>query len=208
MKKLTLAAALLLSITVANAQDNKPSLPDFMPQIYKSEWATLTGLIKAEKWEDADKLTSSYYNRVKNDEFRKDDAAILRYMILNVTAAELANGKIDNATAVKKLKPLEGKRFISPTITFKSKGILNLLLLSADGKSWVKCTTNKDADVIQMTELFEIAYPEMLQDTDKYDNRNFRLSGIIKTINADSPAKPHLDVTYSGTEIWDLSPAR
>jgi hypothetical protein len=208
MKKLTIAAALLLSLTAVNAQDNKPALPDFMPQIYKSEWTTLTGLIKAEKWADADKLTDSYYKRVNNDDFRKDDAAILRYMMLNITAAALANGQIDNATALKKLKQLEGKRVITPTVTFKSKGILNLLLLSADGKSWIKCTTNKDADVIQMTELFEVAYPEMLQDTEKYDNRNFRLSGIIKTISADSPAKPHLDVTFSGTEIWDISPAR
>lgn len=206
MKKLATAAALIISLTAVNAQDNKPALPDFMPQIYKSEWATLTGLIKAEKWDDADKLTASYYNRVKNDDFRKDDAAILRYMILNITAAELANGVIDNAEALKKLKPLEGKRFISPTFTFKSKGILNYLLLSGDGKSWMKCTTNKEADIIQMAENFEVAHPEMLENTGKYDGRNFRLSGTIKAFKADSPVKPHLEVSYSNTEIWDISP--
>lgn len=208
MKKLTLAAALLLSLTAVNAQDNAPAIADFRPEIYKKEWTDLGNLLKEEKWPEADKLAVSYMQRVANDTHRKDDAAILNYMLLAAVSGELANGQIDNATALKKLKQLEGKRFITPTVTFKTKGILNLLLLSADGKSWIKCTTNKQADVIQMTELYEVAYPEMLQNTEKYDNRNFRLSGIIKTISADSPAKPRLDITFSGTEIWDLSPAR
>ena len=206
MKKLAFTTALLLSLTATHAQDSKPALPDFKPEIYKSEWATLSGLIKTEKWVDADKLTASFYDRVKSDEYRKDDAAILRYTMLNVVAAELADGVIDNEAALKKLEPLEGKRFISPTFTFKSKGILNYLLLASDGKSWIKCTTNKVADVIQMAENFEVAHPEMLQGTEKYDNRNFRLSGTIKTIKADSRAKPHLEVSYANTEIWDISP--
>lgn len=206
MKKLATAAALFISLTAMNAQDNKPALPDFRPEIRRTEWTELTGLIKAEKWTDADKLTVTYYDRVKNDDLRKDDAAILRYMMLNVVAGELADGIIDNEAALKKLKPLEGKRFISPTFTFKSKGILNYLLLSSDGKSWNKCTTNKEADVIIIAENFEVAHPEMLENTGKYDNRNYRLSGTIKTITANSPVKPHLEVSYANTEIWDISP--
>lgn len=205
MKKFASTAALFIAL-VANAQDTKPAIADFRPEIHKTEWLEITDIIKAEKWEDADKLATAYYNRVKNDNYRKDDAAILRYMMINVVAAELANGVIDNAEALKKLKPLEGKRFISPSFTFKSKGILNYLILSDTGKSWIKCTTNKEADVIQMAENFEVAYPEMLENTAKYDGRNFRLTGTITHINASSPVRPHLEVSYANTEIWDITP--
>lgn len=205
MKKIATTTALLVAL-LTNAQDNKPAIADFRPEIHKKEWLELTEIIKAEKWQDADKLTTSYYNRVKEDNYRKDDAAILRYMILNVVAAELANGVIDNTEALKKLKPLEGKRFISPSFMFKSKGILNYLILADTGKSWVKLTTNKEADVVQMVENFEVAYPEMLVETAKYDGRNFRLTGIINTVNANSPVRPHLEVSYENTEIWDITP--
>jgi hypothetical protein len=205
MKKLLTATVFTITL-LANAQSNTPAIADFRPEIYKKDWQELTDIIKAEKWQEADKLTTTYYSRVKNDNYRKDDAAILRYMMINVVAAELANGVIDNAEALKKLKPLEGKRFISPSLTFKSKGILNYLILADTGKSWVKCTTNKEADVIQMAENFEVAYPEMLVDTAKYDGRNFRLTGTIKGINASSPVRPHLEVSYANTEIWDITP--
>lgn len=202
-----LFATVALTITLfANAQSNSPALPDFNSEVKKSEWQQLTATIKAEKWEEAEKLVTNYYNRVKDDKIRIDDAAILRYTLLNVTAVQLANGAIDNAEALKRLKPLEGKRFISPTFTFKTKGILNSLILADTGKSWVKCTTNPEADVIQMLENFEVAYPEMLEGTAKYDGRNFRLTGTITTVSANSTVRPHLEVAYANTEIWDISP--
>jgi hypothetical protein len=204
MKKLATTAALFIAL-LSNAQENTPAIADFRPEIHKKEWLELTEIIKAEKWQEADKLTTAYYDRVKNDNLRKDDAAVLRYMMLNVVAGELANGVIDNAEALKKLKPLEGNRFISPSFTFKSKGILDCLILSDDGKAWALIHTNTDKDRVLMNELFGVAYPEMLANTEKYDNRDFRLTGTITSVTANSPVRPHLEITYANTEIWDIA---
>nr|WP_322623840.1 hypothetical protein [uncultured Flavobacterium sp.] len=214
MKKISRIAAfafLALSFNQMTAQVNPgaPNVPDFTTKtINRSEWKSLTELFKTEKWEEAEKTATSYLARAEKDAYHAEDAAVLRYMIINALSVELANGLTDKETTLKKLKPLQGKEVVTPTLTFKSRGILNSLLLSDDGMSWTQTTTNKQQDMIVMKETFKVAFLSMLQETTKYDGNNFRLRATIGEITANNPAHPRLDVVYNNTEIWDISPTK
>lgn len=214
MKKLSRIAtfaflALSLNQMTAQVSAGTPNVPDFtMKAIFKSEWKTVIDQLKSEKWEEAEKTATGYLTRAEKDTYHKEDAAVLRYMIINAISGELANGLTDKETALKKLKPLEGKEVVTPTLTFKSRGILNSLLLSDDGMAWTQTTTNKEQDMVILKETFKVAFLSMLQETTKYDGNNFRLRATVGEITANNPAHPRLDVIYNNTEIWDISPAK
>jgi len=214
MKKIFRIAAfafLGFSFSQMNAQlsTTTPNVPDFtMKAIFKSEWKVVIDLLKNEQWADAEKTATGYLTRAEKDTYHAEDAAVLRYMIINAISGELANGLTDKETALKKLKPLEGKEVVTPTLTFKSRGILNSLLLADDGMAWTQTTTNKEQDMVVLKETFKVAFLSMLQETTKYDGNNFRLRATVGNITANNPAHPHLDVVYNNTEIWDISPAK
>lgn len=214
MKKLSRIAAFAffaLSFNQMSAQlsTTTPNIPDFtMKAIFRSEWKVVTDQLKNEQWAEAEKTATGYLVRAEHDAYHAEDAAILRYMIINAISGELANGLTDKETALKKLKPLQGKEVVTPTLTFKDKGILNNLLLADDGLAWTQTITNKAQDMIVLKETFKVAFLSMLQETKKYDGKNFRLRATIGEITANNPAHPRLDVVYNNTEIWDISPAR
>lgn len=207
MKKVSRVAALAFlafSFNQMSAQlsTTTPNVPDFtMKAIFKSEWKVVIDQLKNEKWADAEKTATGYLARAEKDAYHTEDAAVLRYMIINAISGELANGLTDKETALKKLKPLEGKEVVTPTLTFKSKGILNSLLLADDGLAWTQTITNKEQDMVVLKETFKVAFLSMLQETTKYDGKNFRLRATIGEITANNPAHPHLDVVYQNTEI-------
>lgn len=211
MKKLTciLAVALCtLSASSVTAQENTPNVPDFtVKAINRTEWNTVVTQLKEEKWQEAEKSVLAYMERTKS-EHKKEDAAVLRYMFINAVAGQLANGQINNVEALKKLKPLEGQQVITPTVTFKAKGILNYMLLADDGMAWVKTTTNADKDMIILKETYKTAFLSMLQNSGRYDNRNFRMRATVKAFSAGNAAHPSLSVIYNDAEIYDISPAR
>jgi hypothetical protein len=214
MKKISRIAAfafVALSFNQMNAQlsTTTPNVPDFTTKtINRGEWKSLTELFKTEKWADAEKTATAYLARAEKDTYHAEDAAVLRYMIINALSVELANGLTDKETALKKLKSFEGKEVVTPTLTFKCKGILNSLLLADDGMAWTQTTTNKEQDMVVLKETFKVAFLSMLQETTKYDGNNFRLRATVGSITANNPAHPRLDVVYNNTEIWDISPAK
>ncbi|MFP5438144.1 MAG: hypothetical protein ACLGH8_10185 [Bacteroidia bacterium] len=214
MKKIFRIAAfafLGFSFNQMNAQlsTTTPNVPDFtMKAIFKSEWKVVIDLLKNEQWADAEKTATGYLTRAEKDTYHAEDAAVLRYMIINAISGELANGLTDKETALKKLKPLEGKEVVTPPLTFKSRGILNSLLLADDGMAWTQTTTNKEQDMVVLKETFKVAFLSMLQETTKYDGNNFRLRATVGNITANNPAHPRLDVVYNNTEIWDISLAK
>lgn len=211
MKKLTCILAVALCVFSANsitAQENAPNVPDFtVKAINRTEWNTVVTQLKEEKWQDAEKSVLAYMEKAKSD-YKKEDAAVLRYMLINAVAGQLATGFIDNAEALKKLKVIEGQQVITPTVTFKANGILNYMLLADDGMAWVKTTTNAGKDMIVLKETYKVAFLSMLQESARYDNRNFRMRAIVKSFTASNVAHPSLSVVYNDAEIYDISPAR
>ncbi len=202
----TLSAALILGLSLtSHAQDSKPDFPDWRNQINKQEWAQMIDLLQNEKWQDADKMVTECLNRISPLKNLNSDASILRYMLITSVAGELSNGIIDNTEALKRLKGLEGQEIITPTLTFKSKGILNVLMISDNGKSWMKDTTNTEANTMMLSEIFEVATPDMLNNTTRFNNKQFRLKAVIKNIKADRNNKKYLTIDYTDTDIWDIT---
>lgn len=211
LSQIALLALLSISSYQLSAQTNQstPAVPDFTTKtVNKGEWKMVTELFKTQKWADAEKMATGYLARAEKDAYHTEDAAILRYMIINAVSEQLAENLLDSETALKKVKPFEGKEVITPSLTFKSKAILNSLVLSDNGLFWTQTLTNKEQDAVVLKEVFNVAFPSMLQETTKYDGKNFRMRAIVAEITANNPAHPHFDVVYNKTEIWDIYPAR
>lgn len=211
MKKLSLFAGValtLLSFTAQAQEKNLPSVPDFSNQnlISITDWKLVIDQLRAEKWTEAEKTATTFLVRAEKDTVHPENAAILRYMLVNAIAGELASNQTDNETANNKLKKLIGQTVITPTYTFKSQALVNGITLTDDAKGWSQVITNRAQDAVMLKETYSLAYPSMAQDAnDKYENNNFRLQAKITAVSATSIAHPHVDISLSNAEIWDIS---
>lgn len=211
MKKLSLFAGValsLLSFTAQAQEKNLPAATDFSNPhlISTTDWKIVIDQLRAEKWMEAEKTATAFLVRAEKDTAHPENAAILRYMIINAIAGELASNQTDNETANNKLKKLNGQTVITPTYTFKSKALVNGITLTDDAKGWSQIVTNRAQDAVMIKETYSLIYPSMAQDAyDKYENNNFRLQAKITAVSATSIAHPHVDISLSNAEIWDIS---
>ena len=199
MKSL-LKPLLLLTIfmftTTLFAQDDKNLVTE-------ADWNKIIPFLSGEQWKDAEKMARTYLNRFKGKDEMSDEAGIVRYMYLKSVGALLGDKVIDKEAALKKLKGFEGKNVITPFITFKNEGMFNYLKLSDEGDNWFQCSANNEATTIHMFETFEMSDKNLVTNPALSEGKQFRLSAIIKSIEANGFTMPRLDVTYSATEIWE-----
>lgn len=171
--------------------------------ISEKEWDTLIELLKTEKWDKVEKVSKEYLKRFEKASDTLTDPAIVRYMYLRCVGAELGEKKITKEQSLKKVSNLIGKTIITPPRQFREKCVFNCLKLTEDNQNLSSCGSNNDNTIIQTFETYIMADPTVIKNISQLENKDLRLGGYIKSINAEGFTMPRLEVIFDNAFIWE-----
>lgn len=163
-------------------------------------WDSLVNALRSENWKTVEQLSTAYLQRYANNDTTAETPT-LRYMLLRGIAGQLATKKYSADQAINKALPLKGKSVLTPTLTFRSKGMFNIVKLADNGMALFVCGTNNKATEIHTFEYYTPSDTAIMSSITALEEKPVRLYAIITDVKTAGVTFPHLEVRLTDAEV-------
>lgn len=170
------------------------------PKVSAAGWDSLVTALRTENWKTVEQLSSTYLQRYADNDTTAETPT-LRYMLLRGIAGQLATKKYTAEQAINKTSLLKGKSVLTPTLTFRSKGMFNIVKLADNGMALFICGANNKATEIHTFEYYNPSDTSIMSAISALEKKPVRLYAVITDIKTAGVTFPHLEVMLGETEV-------
>jgi hypothetical protein len=191
--RLLLPLFAVLCCTIACAQQ----------KVSEADWSKLMTALQKENWSSVEQMSATYLQRYNGLEDTTPATPTLRYMLLRSVAGQLAAKKYTPEQALGKVQNLKGQGVLTPTLTFRSKGMFNIVKLADNGKALFICGANNKATEIHTFEYYSPSDTAIMGSIGTaLEEQPVRLYAIVTDIKTAGVTFPHLEVRLADTELF------